>query len=150
MPMLDGSAVLYEAADPLVRYSPVINCHPIKNVRSCFVILLCSSFSQAQNNMTSREISLATKNNGSLTDPNGRNLTWVVNRQILPDSIFPSFRICLDFIHSIFTKQCYPSLPSTCSCSQSYDGARAQNWSAVHCQLVPHVKPSVFFVGPWS
>ena len=24
--MLDGSAVLYEAADPLVRYSPVINC----------------------------------------------------------------------------------------------------------------------------
>ena len=30
--MLDGSAVLYEAADPLVRYSPVINCLQLKMI----------------------------------------------------------------------------------------------------------------------
>ena len=30
--MLDGSAVLYESADPLVRYSPVINCLQIKAI----------------------------------------------------------------------------------------------------------------------
>jgi hypothetical protein len=34
MPVLDGPAVLYEAADPSVLYSPVINCHPLKkNIR---------------------------------------------------------------------------------------------------------------------
>ena len=44
MPMLDGPAVLNEAADPLVRYSPVINCLQVKNgFRIMFRLLYTAS-----------------------------------------------------------------------------------------------------------